>query len=938
MQDADHASRVAAVEAEFLESLHDSRRLAAQLDAKLDNFLGVGTDFATALERSGQGQGVGPGGRQTYLDTGAAIKALLDTSRQVAREDADCRQDLVRAVDGCDAVTGAMSALALFKPAKDGGESQLQTLYAALPLDPALENMRKLVGANSQERENVLGDVQIDHRCPHRDASIPCQFLHPSEQGGIRPSSRASVRAAGHPSEQGGIRPSSRASVRAGGHPFEQRGIRPSSRASVRAGGHPSEQQGIRPSRGASVRAGGHPSEQQGIRLSSGASVRASGRSLVGHAPSPFPHLEWKESHSRGLQQQVVPLPCMRQALWLGAPKVEMALQRQSITRCIDDLSAKLDSWKQSPAGGQRLTADGLSRTLAAQAASLSDVALAVGALEAHMARAGVGSSSRGQQARLLGSNDVTRRTSAADVHGHRLLATSHMFVMCPFLTPPLSTPPPPPTAAEQLRPSQPRNQAAYSAARSQQQARGSPPRSASRAASRSPSFGAESAPLTAAAAAAATPPPSSSSPTFNNHSSRHQQPTTHPASPSPSPSPSPQVRRVRVTSAVKNSPNYVSSSSGAATHGGHRAGSVSPMFVTLAAALEAASPGSVAAAGAVRRTPPSPMQSITAAPPSALSFPTGNTVSSGAVAAGGGASFAQQRTSGGGGGGSMSGGMMAGASLASSRGGGGAPAFGSGLGGGGGFGTGPGSGGFGSGPGSGFGGGGGLGGSGFGAAAPAAVQESAAAPSGRLNSKRSSSAGGFEQQADGRYALLARGVEASSGDALLPPLPPVQSPEVESFDVRQLRGTPAHATPSVPASRWTVGSPAARKKLSSSLLAMLNSDTFTFLLGPCWAHRSVFTSQAAAAPPQTGWGSAAARPPLGSVAEHPAAAAAAALSLGQKAAESAIQRQAAAQAEQTAKATAASGSGLVSGRASVCAHRAVDVETRVAPAALEHA
>lgn len=86
------------MEAEFLESLHDSRRLAAQLDAKLDNFLGVGTDFATALERSGQGQGVGPGGRQTYLDTGAAIKALLDTSRQVAREDADCRQ--VRCVTG----------------------------------------------------------------------------------------------------------------------------------------------------------------------------------------------------------------------------------------------------------------------------------------------------------------------------------------------------------------------------------------------------------------------------------------------------------------------------------------------------------------------------------------------------------------------------------------------------------------------------------------------------------------------------------------------------------------------------------------------------------------------------------------------------------------------------------------------------------------------
>lgn len=48
----------------------------------------------------------------------------------------------MRAVDGCDAVTGAMSALALFKPAKDGGESELKKLYAALPLDPALENMR----------------------------------------------------------------------------------------------------------------------------------------------------------------------------------------------------------------------------------------------------------------------------------------------------------------------------------------------------------------------------------------------------------------------------------------------------------------------------------------------------------------------------------------------------------------------------------------------------------------------------------------------------------------------------------------------------------------------------------------------------------------------------------------------------------------------------
>lgn len=87
------------MEAEFLESLYDSRKLAAQLDAKMDNFLGVGTDFAAALERSAQGQGEGSGGRQTYVNTGASVKALLDTSRQVAREDADCRQ--VRWFTGC---------------------------------------------------------------------------------------------------------------------------------------------------------------------------------------------------------------------------------------------------------------------------------------------------------------------------------------------------------------------------------------------------------------------------------------------------------------------------------------------------------------------------------------------------------------------------------------------------------------------------------------------------------------------------------------------------------------------------------------------------------------------------------------------------------------------------------------------------------------------
>lgn len=72
----------------------------------------------------------------------------------------------------------------------------------------------------------------------------------------------------------------------------------------------------------------------------------------------------------------------------------EIALQRRSIAKCIDELSVKLDSWRVSP-GGHGLSADSLSQTLAMQATSLSDMTLAVGALEAHMARAGMGSHGR---------------------------------------------------------------------------------------------------------------------------------------------------------------------------------------------------------------------------------------------------------------------------------------------------------------------------------------------------------------------------------------------------------------------------------------------------------------------------------------------------------------------------------------------------------------
>lgn len=78
--------QVAAVETEFLESLHESRMLAAQLDEKMDNFLGVGISLAEAPERS-EGSA-----RLTYHDTADSIQALLAVTRLVAQQDAECRQ------------------------------------------------------------------------------------------------------------------------------------------------------------------------------------------------------------------------------------------------------------------------------------------------------------------------------------------------------------------------------------------------------------------------------------------------------------------------------------------------------------------------------------------------------------------------------------------------------------------------------------------------------------------------------------------------------------------------------------------------------------------------------------------------------------------------------------------------------------------------------